>query len=234
MKFLQILVLISCFCFSAYGQSSNKVFSLSGTVYDINKAVVVGAEITVNNTKGKIHKARTNDSGEYEIVLPIGSYTITFNQNGFKTLRVINLEVNSEIKKNLDVTLEVGRCEDCNGALYGERWDDFAILSGVIYDSSGAAIENAKISFRDSENKERNIKTGKNGGYKIKLPNGVYSIEVQATGFKVFKIEKYKATGTYNGMKFDVVLEVKNCDDPTINCSSITADPIKNKFIRGN
>ena len=139
MKILQILVLISCFCFLAYGQSSSKVFSLSGTVYDINKAVVVGAEITVNNTKGKIQKDRTNDSGEYEIVLPIGSYTITFYQNGFKTLRVTNLEINSEIKKNLDVTLEVGRCEDCNGALYGERWDDFATLSGVVYDSSGAS-----------------------------------------------------------------------------------------------
>ncbi len=229
MKFLQILVLIFWFCFLASGQSSSKVFSLSGTVYDINKAVVIDTEITAKNTKGKIYKARTNNNGEYKIFLPIGSYTITFNQDGFKVLNVINFEVNSEIKKNLDVTLEVGRCEDCNGALYGERWDDFATLSGVIYDSNGAAIGNAKISFRDSENKERNIKTGKDGAYKIKLLNGVHSIEVQATGFKVFKIEKDRAVGTYNGMKFDVVLEVKNCDDPTINCSSITADPNKNK-----
>lgn len=227
MKLLQILTLISCFCFLAYGQSTNKTFSLDGTVYDINKAVVVGAEITVKNTKGKIYKTATDEGGEYKIVLPIGNYTITFNQNGFKTLRVTSLEVNSEIKKNLNVTLEVGRCEDCNGALYGERWNDFAVLSGVVYDSGGAAIENAKISFRDSENRERNVKTREDGAYKIKLPNEVYSIEVQATGFKGFKIEKYKAIGTRGGLKFDVVLEVKSCDDPTVNCSSLTADPIK-------
>ncbi len=34
-------------------------------------------------------------------------------------------------------------------------------------------------------------------------------------------------------MKFDVVLEVKSCDDPTVICNNITADSIKiNKTIK--
>jgi hypothetical protein len=42
------------------------------------------------------------------------------------------------------VTLEVGRCEDCNGAIYGERSDDFATLSGNVYDAKGSLIVGAK------------------------------------------------------------------------------------------
>jgi hypothetical protein len=30
----------------------------------------------------------------------------------------------------------------------------------------------------------------------------------------------------YKGLNLDVVLEIKSCDDPNLNCSSVTADLI--------
>lgn len=229
MKVLRIIFLI--LGLTAFANAQKTV--VSGTIYDINKTVIVGAEISIKNINGKTYKTKTNDEGEYEIIIPFGDYIIEFSQIGFKVLRVANFTVNSEAKKTLDVTLEVGRCEDCNGAIYGKRWDDYAVLGGVVYDSSGAVIENAQISFRNSENKETLIRTDKEGSYKIELENGIYSIEINAVGFKPFKIEKYKANGTRNGLKFDVVLEVKSCDDPTVICHNLTADPIKtNKIIK--
>lgn len=226
MKVLQNLVLILCFTGLIYSQS-NKTFKLKGTVYDINRARVVGTEILVKNKDEKVFKTRTNDSGEYEIILPIGSYNVEFTTIGFKTLIVNGLTVNSEIKKDLDVTLEVGRCEDCNGAIYGERWDDLAVLSGYVYDSNGAVIENAEITFRDFDNRIRQIKTNIQGRYYVSIHNGNYSIEVEAAGFKKFKVDRYLAVGTQKGLSLDIVLEVKSCDDPTMNCLIVPISPTK-------
>ena len=226
MKVLQILVLVIGFSVCVNAQN----IVLSGTVYDINKAIIPGTEIIIKDTNNKTYKATSDDRGEYEISLPFGDYKIEFGSAGFKILRVINLKINSETKKTFDVTLEVGRCQDCNGAIYGKRWDDSAVLTGIVYDSTGAVIEKAQISFKDSEKKEIITRTNKDGSYKVEIENGIYSIEVNATGFKAFKIEKYKATGTRDGMRFDVVLEVKSCDDPTVICNNITAD--SNKIIK--
>jgi ssDNA-binding Zn-finger/Zn-ribbon topoisomerase 1 len=227
MKVLQVLVLILGFTFLANAQNT----LLTGTVYDVNKAVIVGADILISDTNNKTYKIKlkTNERGEYEANLTSGNYIVKFSQSGFKILNIVNLEINSEAKKTLDVTLEVGRCEDCNGAIYGKRWDDYAFVSGVIYDSNGAVIENAQISFRNSENKGKNVKTDKSGAYKIELENGIYSVEINAVGFKNFKIDKYKTTGIQNGLRFDVVLEVRSCDDPTVICTNITADPTRIK-----
>lgn len=228
MKILQILVFFLCLCGLGFSQSQ-KTFTLKGTVYDINKARIPGTDISIKSIDNKVFKTRTNDSGEYEITLPIGNYNVEFSQIGFKTLVVSGLSVNSTIVKNLDIVLDVGRCEDCNGALYGKRWDDLTLLSGYIYDSNGAVIHDAEITFSDFGNKTiKTITTNSQGWFNIAMPNGLYSILVKAKGFKDFKIDRYFATGTRKGLNLDVVLEVKSCDDSTIDCHSIIADPIKN------
>lgn len=224
MKVFQILILM--FGLSIFTNAQESV--LSGTVYDQVKARVAATEISIKESNGENYKTKTNDSGEYRINLPFGNYTVEFVQIGFKILRVTNLKVASSVKI-VDATLESGRCEDCNGAIYGKRWDDYAVLSGTVYDSAGAVIEDARIVFRGAGKKEKSKITGTDGNYKIELDNGIYSIEINAVGFKTFKIENYKLTGTKTGMNFDVVLEVKSCDDPTVICLNLTANPIKTK-----
>jgi len=233
MKILQILVLMFGLVVFSNAQNSEKVFLLSGTVYDVNKAVIVVAKITVESENGKKFNTVSNDEGVYKLSLPFGKYTIEFQKDGFKLSRFINYENFTLTEKHFDVTLGVGRCEDCNGAIYGERWDDSAFLDGFVYDSNGAVIGNAKISFRDAENNLKTVTTNKNGNYKIKLPIGILSIEIEAVGFKVFKIKNYRIAPTNKkGMNLDVVLEGDNsepCGYSGADCLNIT--PIDTKTI---
>jgi hypothetical protein len=103
-----------------------------------------------------------------------------------------------------------------------------AVLSGIIYDQMGAAIGKANIEFRGTNNELRVVTTNEDGEYVINLASGSYSIEIEAVGFKVYKIENFNITKSYKGkMNLDVVLEVKPCSDPTVNCDLIIGEPIK-------
>lgn len=113
------------------------------------------------------------------------------------------------------------------------------ILTGNIYDEMGAAISKANVKFRGTDSKYRVVTTNEDGEYIVDLENGSYSIEIEAVGFKTFKIQNYKIAQSYKGkMNFDVVLEVKSCDDPTVNCDFVTGEPVKtpkkNKVKKGN
>lgn len=82
--------------------------AINGTVTDSSGAIVQGAKVTVKNngTNLELEKVTKND-GSYEFVdLPLGTYTVTFARDGFKT------EVHSEIlvRGNLTTTVN-GRLE---------------------------------------------------------------------------------------------------------------------------
>jgi hypothetical protein len=228
MKVLQIVVLILGLMVSGFGQSSNKFFTLNGTVYDENKAVVAGTEILVKDTKNKTYKSKTNDGGKYEIILPVGVYTVEFNQTGFKALHIINLEISSEIKKTLDVILEVGRCEDCNGALYGQRSDEFATLSGNVYDANGALIVGAKVTAINEKGQKFETRTNDEGVYILSLlfnpyystanfKIAKYEIIIDAAGFEKNSIKEFKFIPSSKGkMQLDFALNVKTYVDPII------------------
>src|SRR6266404_1548023 len=108
-SFLVALVLAAAF---ALAQTSTS--ELSGTVRDNTGAVVPGAGVTLNNEQtGVTYKQRTTDSGLYSFpALPVGSYTVTVEVQGFKTARLTKntLVVNTPLA--VDVTLEVGQIID--------------------------------------------------------------------------------------------------------------------------
>ena len=84
--------------------------SLSGTVYDASGAVVVGAAVTVfNDATGVALKQNTNSAGLYSFPsIGVGSYTLTVELTGFKTVRRtgITLVVGTPAIEN--VNLELG------------------------------------------------------------------------------------------------------------------------------
>ena len=232
MKGFQVALLVIVFSILTFGQVTKSESLLTGTVYDINKAVVGGAKIKIVDSQGKSFATTTNDKGEYYILLEPGKYTAEFTSNGFKVLRVVDLKIDLADKRKLDVTFEVGRCEDCNGAIYGERWDDIAYVSGVVLDANGAAVGNTKVTFRESENTVRTTQTSNDGKYVMKLPIGsVQSIEFEAVGFKIFKVEKYKIGPAQKGsLNLDVSLDVRSCDDPSVRCLTVTGTLKKNNL----
>jgi hypothetical protein len=82
---------------------------LSGTVYDINKAVVVNAEVTLTNERTKeAQTVNTNDGGVYRFSgVDAGVYTITVESPGFRRFTKSKLLLKSNEQVELDATLEV-------------------------------------------------------------------------------------------------------------------------------
>ena len=121
MKILQILALIFGLGICANAQNTEKIFVLSGTVYDSVKAVIPATKLIAKNNDGRIFRVISNDEGVYKIELPFGKYTLEFNRDGFKNYIVKNFKNLSETDEIFDVDFIVGHCADCNGAIYGER-----------------------------------------------------------------------------------------------------------------
>src|SRR5262245_24671503 len=68
---------------------------ISGMVKDPNGAVVIGAQISVRNeATGETRDAVTDNQGRFKVEgLASGSYKITINRDGFKTVeRAVSIE----------------------------------------------------------------------------------------------------------------------------------------------
>jgi len=81
-----------------------------GTVKDPHGAVVAGASVTVTNVAtGTANKAVTDQEGYYQALeLPIGSYKIKVQRDGFTTAETVAYTVEINQVQRIDVTLKVG------------------------------------------------------------------------------------------------------------------------------
>jgi len=89
--------------------------TIQGTVLDPSKAAVPNAKVTVTNTarNQEVRTFVTDSSGNYSLpVLPVGTYSIRVEANGFRTqtLTGIILNVNDNLKVNIG--LELGTTTD--------------------------------------------------------------------------------------------------------------------------
>lgn len=84
--------------------------ALSGTVADQNAAVIQGASVTVkNNATNFTRSTTTSEEGRWLLtVLPVGSYTISYEKDGFKKGASDGVEVEASVTRTFDVALEVG------------------------------------------------------------------------------------------------------------------------------
>jgi hypothetical protein len=81
-----------------------------GTVYDINGAVIIRATITLTNEKTKEQFVTTSsEEGTFQFnAVPAGTYGLKIYSLGFVTQQIANLELQPNIEKRIDVTLQVG------------------------------------------------------------------------------------------------------------------------------
>ncbi len=95
---------------AAFAQATG---SLSGTVTDANGALVQGANITVKNTGTNfIRNTTSNDEGRWTVtLLPVGSYSVTYEKEGFKKSISQDTQVEASVTRSLDVALEVGTAD---------------------------------------------------------------------------------------------------------------------------
>ncbi len=83
--------------------------SITGVVTDQSGAVVVGANVTAENSATSVKtSAQTNASGVYTIrFLAIGTYTLTIEANGFSTQKIppFALDIDQTAKVNASLTI---------------------------------------------------------------------------------------------------------------------------------
>ena len=84
--------------------------AITGTVTDVQQAVIPGADVVATNVETGFKKAvKTDGSGTYEIqYLPVGGYTVTVQTAGFKKYVQTNLVIAVDQTQALNVTLSVG------------------------------------------------------------------------------------------------------------------------------
>jgi hypothetical protein len=89
--FLSFTLILAC---TAFGQSAGPSPAgaprvvLTGTVYDMNRGVIIHAELLARSPDGKEYRATTNTEGVYKIELPLDVYKIEANAPGFCPKRV--------------------------------------------------------------------------------------------------------------------------------------------------
>src|SRR2546422_11429990 len=88
--------------------------NITGAVRDVNGAVVPGATVTAKNeATGVTSTQTTTESGLYAFSsLPVGTYTITVEKQGFKTLQKSNHVLDVGIPLTVDIALEVGQVSE--------------------------------------------------------------------------------------------------------------------------
>ena len=95
---------------TAFAQSQLTTGAISGTVQDINGAVVSGATVTVlNEETNQTRNLVTNDDGLFVApVLPVGDYTVVIEKEGFSKIEQKNLKVNVGRTTTLRPVLQTG------------------------------------------------------------------------------------------------------------------------------
>src|SRR5260370_22851436 len=106
-----VLVLL-VICASALGQTGTS--GISGTVRDVNGAVVPNATVTAKSEATNVaQNQNTTDAGLFAFTsLPVGNYTISVEKSGFKTFKKTGnaLEVGTPL--TVDATMEVGQVSE--------------------------------------------------------------------------------------------------------------------------
>ncbi|QMV19416.1 TonB-dependent receptor [Granulicella sp. 5B5] len=108
---LRWLVLIALFAvtFSALRAQTFRG-ALSGTVVDVQGAVIPGASIQLKNpATATVVDSKSNKDGEFNFPeLPPGVYQLTVSFQGFQTQKIDNIEVNVSKVANVKVSMNVG------------------------------------------------------------------------------------------------------------------------------
>jgi hypothetical protein len=103
------LVFVLAFATTAAAQSG-PTGTLNGRVVDQSHAAMPGVTVTGTNTATREARvAATNSEGFYSLAgLPVGTYEVTFQLDGFKTVKRTELLVEAAVPRTIDVTLVLG------------------------------------------------------------------------------------------------------------------------------
>jgi hypothetical protein len=148
LQFCLAVFAVLALSFSALAQVQNGQFA--GTVTDPSGAAIANAKVTVKNPSTDLSEsAVTNSSGNYTIKeLPIGTYNLTVEAAGFKTVSNNGVTVNAGTIAHVDVKLQIGKASEVvevTGAASDVNTEDSKLATTV----SSAQINNLPLNGRN-------------------------------------------------------------------------------------
>ncbi len=134
LQFCLAVFAVLALSFSALAQVQNGQFA--GTVTDPSGAAIANAKVTVKNPSTDLSEsAVTNSSGNYTIKeLPIGTYNLTVEAAGFKTVSNNGVTVNAGTIAHVDVKLQIGKASEVvevTGAVSDVNTEDSKLATTV-------------------------------------------------------------------------------------------------------
>src|SRR3954468_16269561 len=106
----KLLALLACLvaAFSLCAQSDRG--AITGTIVDASGALIPGAKITLTNSAtGFKTDTVSTGTGNYTLAgLPVGSYVLRVESNGFSRYEQTNIDVQVAVTTRVDVGMKVG------------------------------------------------------------------------------------------------------------------------------
>jgi Carboxypeptidase regulatory-like domain len=220
MKIFQILVLITSICgFSFFANAqADCIYNFRLSVLDEKGKAINNAEVGFEGRKLSYY----NDTKDF-------SFSHFGGCGKYKGLLKVNAEGFNKFEKDIGFVGFIGY-ELRLKAKNSEKptiFEELAILKGSVKDANGAVIPKVQIALKNDREKVVETFSNDNGYFDFMVHSGKYKLEFnEVPGFAPKIIENFELSKGYKYL--DVVLKVKSCNDPTINCDSITSDPIKN------
>ncbi len=111
---LALLAALIGAAFSSLAMAQEVTAGIYGVVQDSSSAVIPGATIRVTNTgTGLTRQTTTDESGNYSLpLLPIGTYSVTAEANGFKKSVVNDVLLRVNDNRRIVFSMEVGQIAD--------------------------------------------------------------------------------------------------------------------------
>jgi len=134
--------------FSAFAQVQNG--QLTGTVTDPSGAAIANAKVTVTNpATGYSVSTTSNSSGNYTArEVPVGTYKVSVEAAGFKTVSNTDVVVNAGTIAHVDVKMTMGQAREIvevTGSVAAVNTEDSKLATTV----SGAQIANLPLNGRN-------------------------------------------------------------------------------------
>src|SRR6266853_2471789 len=87
---------------------------ITGTVTDSSGAVISGARVTLVGDQTKLNRTQTTSTtGSYAFVnLPLGSYTLSFTQQGFQSQNIPSIQVQANRTATVNAELKIGNVSE--------------------------------------------------------------------------------------------------------------------------
>jgi hypothetical protein len=95
-------------------QAQQTLGGITGTVTDTSGAVISGATVTLVGNETKLNRTQTSSTtGSYTFVnLPIGTYTLTFTQQGFQSQNIPSITVQANRTATVNAELKIGNVSE--------------------------------------------------------------------------------------------------------------------------